>query len=267
MRIDPLDVKESNLRIAVVSSVADLLSLAIAFLIFTEPAFGDFCSAIPFFTNFGSSHKDSLTTMTCNPDSKNRLKCDFTQVFVNKLNLAGEILGGSEKFRKLAAEPDDELLEHMCTTNKKDWKENLQKQLKWTTTEHALDEDYRLIEIQIETSCIEKNVPNLRSALLAHAKFMDETCHIDVNNFTETFDKLSAAKYLSKDGPRGTCNVVVVSTLECNESTGGFWEFKSQIVDKTSNSTYCQNTPLNVQTVIGFNELRTLKRDYCKYID
>jgi hypothetical protein len=49
-----------------------------------------------------------------------------------------------------------------------------------------------------------------------------KTCKITTNYFTKDFDRVSKSKWLSNPGPRGLCNLVIVTTLERKDESNPY---------------------------------------------
>jgi hypothetical protein len=244
------------------------LTLVLLFHCFTvSNVWGDECGTVPGFVKFGASNGQSLTTMRCFPDGADmsNIECSFSQFFISRRAITD---GFFLSAKALLENSDDELLKVVCKDDTPEQKASFAKAVEWATNTRTLTEQRRKAELLKNNGCLSRDAKTVRSALAADAALDERTCHIDINDFKESFRRVSPRKFLSTDGPRGLCGIVVVSSVECGPETGSFWQFRTAVVEMTGDKSdpLCKNTRLNNPVTIGFKELGTLTLS-CDYID
>jgi len=227
---------------------------------------------------FGKADRDFLQ-YNCTPVTSIEIKCNFAQLRVknkrsekDRAKYLKQRKPSKTELAQLAAQPICadignmlNALKHGKPPTASDFKE-FYAALR-SMQDGELQDNIRLLDA-LAAVCQEPTPQNARKMFAEHFRRDRLTCNVSVWTFDHTFKWQDDGVWVSNQGPRGLCGIIVVSRFtKAKKTTGLFWDYTTQkiVTNKQLNSGLLPCTAFDEKRYHYTWRLKTLFKQ-CKYI-
>jgi hypothetical protein len=209
----------------------------------------------PGFSLVYDTKENSGLQIKCTEATSNEVSCDFKQISIFKKAKENETQKKIEEARQqFRSAPKDQIVPKDCSDFEntlsyiRGGKANLSADVKanigkLTGRERQDMEQNTTMLVDFCKNPTEENAMNI-------ARFVQQketkTCRVLTTNFSQTFQRVTADAWVSKEGPDGLCGVVTISRLErVGAGSTGFWVYTTSrvVTNKGSSSSpqFCKS--------------------------
>lgn len=239
--------------------------VTVSLIVFCSNAFGkDSYDRAPVGFAMSSPNQESYLNMDCSyvvergAENKNKIKCDFDQILLRKIDLKKEISELNTYFGTLKAEDKSKMLKDMklCKKSLQEGNQKIEKFKNIIETKlNTLKKGSEVLAKYCACGDGKKEddiIKCYQNVSIDDLKQRVDQCIMSQNKFEMEFTKVSKTKWISNPGPKGSCGFVTVTELVSAEESPNLWTYKQVRAARTSEDEGCKAYDLNVQTVFSW---------------
>lgn len=227
--------------------------------------FGAAPESAPSFLNLPAEDDNSWLNMTCQGDeSLKRLTCRFVSTGVRKSS-ESDVAAAVEKVKSavLAKEGVSELKKLCAKFATKEV------QTKFEKSQRSGSPERRAASLQDQElwgavcRCAENDKACVVDALGKAVEADERTCRVSSDEFQMEFTRAGKNKWISNPGPRGACNLVMVTVIERDKEYSNLWTYTQTRLSADTDTEFCASLfkdgiSLNVPLRHSWNASSTL---------